>query len=621
MPFGLTNALAVFMDLMNRVCNTYLDKFVIVFIDDILIYSKSKEEHEVHLKLILELLEKEKLFRKFSKCKFWLHEVRFLGHVVNNEGINVDLSKIEAVMNWKPPKTPTEIRSFLGLARYYRRFIVNFSKIAKPLALLTQKDKKFKWGDEQENSFQTLKDMLYDALILALPKGADHFVVYYDASNQGFGCVLIQRYKVIAYASRQLKIHEKNYTTHDLELGAVFERKEDGGLYLAKIIWVPVYGNLRTLIMNEAHTTKYFVHPGADKMYYDLRDLYWWSGIKKDITLYVSKCLTCSKVKAEHQKPSGLLQQPKIPEWKWENVTMDFIAKLPRTSGEYGCILERDVTTSSGHDVIWVIVDRLTKSAYFLAIREDYKTERLARLYISEIIARHGTQLDLSTAYHPQTDCQSEHTIQTLEDILRAYAIDFGGNWDTHLPLVEFSYNNSYHTSVKCAPFEALYGRKYRQKSYAENLQKSLEFSVGDKVLLKVSPWKGVICFGKRSKLSPRYVGPFEGFVERVGPVAYRLRLPQELVGMHDMFHMSNLKKCLAGINLHVPLKEIKIDDKLRFVEEPIEIMDREVKKLKRSWIPIVKVRWNSRRGPKFTWEREDEMKRKYPHLFASAKP
>ncbi|GJT69391.1 reverse transcriptase domain-containing protein [Tanacetum coccineum] len=680
----------------------YLDKFVIVFIDDILIYSKSKEEHEVHLKLILELLEREKLFGKFSKCEFWLQEVHFLGHVVNSEGIHVDPSKIEAVKNWKPPKTPTEIRSFLGLAGYYRRFIANFSKIAKPLTLL--------------------KDMLCDAPILALPEGTDDFVVYCDTSNQGFGCVLMQRNKVIAYASRQLKIHEKNYTTHDLELGAVvfalktwrhylygtrsmiytdhkslqhifdqkelnmrqrrwielfsdydceiryhpgkanvvadalsrkeqlkprraramsmtihssikarileaqseasknisaptemlkgldkqLERKEDGGLYLAERIWVPIYGNLRTLIMNEAHAT--------------------------------SKCLTCSKVKAEHQKPSGLLQQPEIPEWKWENITMDFISKLPRTS--------------SGHDSIWVIVDRLTKLAHFLAIREDYKIERLARLYINEIVARHGvpvsiisdrdsyftsrfwqslqkalgTRLDLSIAYHPETDGQSERTIQTLEDMLRACAIDFGGNWDTHLPLVEFSYNNSYHSSVKCAPFEALYGRKCRmpiawqklkaardrQKSYADNHRKPLEFTVGDKVLLKVSPRKGVVHFGKRSKLSPRYVRPFE-IVERVSPVAYRLRLPQELVGVHDMFHVSNLKKCLAAVTLHVPLEEVKINDKLHFVEEPIEIMDCEVKKLKKRRIPIVKVHWNSRRGPKFTWECEDEMKRKYP--------
>nr|GEY09795.1 retrotransposon protein, putative, Ty3-gypsy subclass [Tanacetum cinerariifolium] len=308
----------------------------------------------------------------------------------------------------------------------------------------------------EENTFQTFKDMLCDAPILALPEGVDDFVVYYDASNQGFGCVLMQRNKVIAYASRQLKIHEKNYTTHDLELGAVvfalkmwrhylygtksviytdhkflqhiFNQKE---LNMRQRRWIelfsdydygiryhPVYGNLRTLMMNEAHAMRYSVHPGADKMYYDLRGLYWWPGIKKDIAMYVSKCLTCSKVKAEHKTPSGVLQQPEIPEWKWENITMDFINKLPRTR--------------SGHDSIWVIVDRLTKSAHFLAVREDYKTEKLARLYINEIIARHGvpvsiisdrdiyftsrfwkslqralgTRLDLSTAYHPETDGQ-----------------------------------------------------------------------------------------------------------------------------------------------------------------------------------------------------------------------
>ncbi|GJX75968.1 reverse transcriptase domain-containing protein [Tanacetum coccineum] len=414
------------------------------------------------------------------------------------------------------------------------------------------------------------------------------------------------------------------------------EKREDGSLHYMDRIWVPLVGG---------------------------------PGMKKEIVIYVSKCLTCAKVKAEHQRPSGLLQQPEIPEWKWEKIAMDFITKLPRSS--------------SGHDAIWVIVDRLTKSAHFLAIREDYSMEKLARLYIDEIVARHGvptsiisdrdgrftsrfwqtmqkalgTRLDMSTAYHPQTDGQSERTIQTLEDMLRACVIDFGGSWNIHLPLAEFSYNNSYHSSIRCAPFEALYGRKCRspvlwaeigdsgligpelvqettdkvvvirdrlkaardrQKSYADNRRKPLEFQVGDHVMLKVSPWKGVVRFGKKGKLAPRFVGPFE-ILERIGPVAYRLRLPEELSSVHDTFHVSNLKKCLADANLHVPLDEIKVDKTLRFVEEPLEIMDREVKTLKRSKIPIVKVRWNSKRGPEFTWEREDHMKAKYPQLFENA--
>ncbi|GJW64622.1 putative reverse transcriptase domain-containing protein [Tanacetum coccineum] len=405
--------------------------------------------------------------------------------------------------------------------------------------------------------------------------------------------------------------------------------------------------------MDEAHTSRYSVHPSADKMYYDLRDLYWWPGMKRDTVEYVSKCLTCSKIKAKHKKPSGLLQEPKIPEWKWEKITMDLVIKLPKSSSKY--------------DAIWVIVDRLTKSAHFLPIRKDYKTKKLARIYINEIVARHdvsmliisdrdsrltsylwhalqkalGTRLDMSTTYHPETDGQSEHIIQTLEVMLRACVMDFGGSWDTHLSLVEFSYNNSYHKSIKCVPFEALYGRKCRspmiwakvgesqlirpeimqetiekiiqikerlkmarsrQKSYANKRRKPLEFKVGDRVLLKVSPWKEVVRFGKKEKQAPRYVEPFE-IVECVGPVAYRLKLPQQLTCMHDTFHVSNLKKCLAELDIQVPLEEIEIDENLRFVKEPIEIVAQDVKKLKQMRIPLVKVRWNSRQGVEYTWE------------------
>ncbi|GKB39424.1 putative reverse transcriptase domain-containing protein [Tanacetum coccineum] len=221
MPFGLINALVVFIDLMNRVCKPYLDKFVIVFIDDILVYSKNKEEHEEHLKLILELLKKEELYAKISKCKFWIPKVQFLGHVIDSKGIHVDPAKIESIKDWVSPKTPTEIRQFLGLAGYYRRFIEGFSKIAKSMTKLTQKNVKFDWGEKEEVAFQLIKRKLCSAPILALPKGSENFIVYCDASHKVLGAVLMQNEKFIAYASRQLKIHEKNYTTHDLELGAV----------------------------------------------------------------------------------------------------------------------------------------------------------------------------------------------------------------------------------------------------------------------------------------------------------------------------------------------------------------------------------------------------------------
>nr|GEW06849.1 hypothetical protein [Tanacetum cinerariifolium] len=444
MPFELTNAPAVFMDLLNRVCKPYLDKFVIVFIDNILIYSKTKLDHKVYLKLVLEMLKKERLYTKFPStsfgCKKCIFSVTWL--IITEERVK-----------------PRRVR----------------------------------------------------VMVMTIQSGVKRMIQ--TAQSEVF--------------------KEENTPVERLHgLDQQMKRKEDESLYFMD---------------------------RADKMYYDLRDMYWW---------------------------------PEIPEWKLDNITMDFITKLPKMN--------------SGHDTIWVVVDILTKSTHFLAIREDYSMEKLARLYIDEIVARHGvpvsiilnrdglftsrfwktlqkalgTRLDMSTSYHPQTDGQSERIIQTLEDMLRA---------------------------IRCASFEPLYGRKCRspvlwaeigesrligpelvqettdkvvlikeklkavrdcQKSYVDNRHKPLEFEIRDQVLLKVSPWKGAI-------------------------------------------HLER-KKCLADANLHVPLDEIKVDKTVCFVKEPVEIIDHVVKSLKRSKISIVKVRLNSRRGPEFTWEREDHMKAKY---------
>ncbi|GKA14563.1 putative reverse transcriptase domain-containing protein [Tanacetum coccineum] len=442
---------------------------------------------------------------------------------------------------------------------------------------LTQKIIKFDWGEKEETAFQKFKQKLCSASILALPEGSENFMVYCDVSHKGLDAVLMQKKKVMAYASRQLKIHEKNYTTHDLELGAVvftlkmwkhylygtkcvgftdhkslqhildqkelnmrqrtwlellsdcdcelryhpgkanvvtdvlsrkgrpkplrvralvmtiglnllvqilnaqvearkeenygtedlcgmikiLELRADGTLCLRNRSWIPCFGKLRALIMHESHKSKYLIHHGSDKMYQDLKKLYWWPNMKAKITTYVGKCMTCAKVKTEYQKPSGLLVQPKITQWKWENITMEFVTKLPKMA--------------SGKDTIWVIVDRLTKSAHFLPIKENDSMEKVMRQYLKEVVSRHvvpvliisdhdgrftsqfwqslqealGTQLDMSMAYHPQTDGQSERTIQMLEDMLRACVMDFRKGWDRHLPLVEFSYNNSYHT-ISC---------------------------------------------------------------------------------------------------------------------------------------------------------------------------
>ncbi|GKA43445.1 putative reverse transcriptase domain-containing protein [Tanacetum coccineum] len=321
-------------------------------------------------------------------------------------------------------------------------------------------------------------------------------------------------------------IKERTSEVRTTRNGQSFEVHHDGTRCIKNRSWLPFFGGLRDLIMHESHKSKYSIHPGSDKMYQDLKKLYWWPNMKAIIAEYVGKCLTCSRVKAECQKPSGLLIQPEIPTWKWERITMDFVTKLPKTS--------------SGHDTIWVIVDRLTKSAHFIPTRATDSMETLTRLYIKEIVSRHGvpisiisdrdshftsrfwqsmqsalgTQLDMSTAYHPETDGQSERTIQTLKDMLRACVIDFRKGWERHLSLVEFSYNNSYHVSIKAAPFEALYvqirqrlqAARDRQRSYANVRRKPLEFQVGDRVMLKVSPQKGIIRFGKQGKLNPRYL-------------------------------------------------------------------------------------------------------------------
>nr|GEW15010.1 hypothetical protein [Tanacetum cinerariifolium] len=585
--------------LMNRVCKPYLDKFVIAFIDDILIYSKSNGEHEEHLKIILGLLKKEQLYVKFSKCDFWLDSIQFLGHMINSKGVHVDPLKIEAIKNWAVPTTPTEVRQFLGLAGYYQRFIEGFFYF-KTMTKLTQKNKKYEWSEEEE-ALQMLKQKLCSAPILVLLERPEDFVVYCDASIKGFGAVLTQREKV-TYASRQLKKHEENYTTHYLELGAVvfahrlwrhylygtkcvvytdhkslqyiFDQKE---LNMRHRRWIEILSDydceiryhpgkanvvadalskkkkekplrVRALVMTvypDLSERILLAQTEAMKEEMDLKKLYWWSNMKADIATY-------------------------------GKITTDFLSGLSRTP--------------SGYDTIWVIVDRLTKSAHFLPMKKTDSMEKLTQLYLKEIVYRHGalgTDVNMSTAYHLEMDGQSERTIQTLKDMLRACVMDFGKSWDLHLPLVEFSYNNSYHvgdsqltgpelireTTKKIVQIiNRLLTARSRQKSYADARRTLMEFSVADMVMLKV-----------------------------VGPVAYKLELLRELQGIHNTFHVSNFKKCLENKNLIIPLEEIQLDDKLHFIEEPVEIIDHEVEQLKQSRIPIVKVRWNSRRGPEFT--------------------
>ncbi|GKC36671.1 putative reverse transcriptase domain-containing protein [Tanacetum coccineum] len=541
----------------------------------------------------------------FPNVNFGFPKVQF-SVCIDSEGIHVDPTKIESIKDWTSPKSPTEIRQFLGLAGYYRRFIEGFSKITKPMTKLTQKMVKFEWGDKQEAAFQLLKQKLCNAPILTLPEGSEDIIAYCDASKKGLGAVLMQREKVISYASRQLKIDEKNYTTHDLELGAVvfalkiwrhylygtkctvftdhkslqhildqkelnmrqrrwlellsdydcdiryhpgkanviadaLSRKErepplrvralvmtislnlpkqilnaqtearkpeniknedvggmlvenakypeairteklepctDGTLCLNGRSWLPCYGDLQTVIMHDYEEAIFLV-----------------ANIESDSATFDSKCLTCAKVKAEHQRPSGLLVQPKIPEWKWDNITMDFVTKLPKTS--------------QGYDTIWVIVDRLTKSAIFTPIRETDPLDKLARLYLKEVVTRHGIPVSIICDRDPRFASNFWRSLQNA----------LGTNLDMN-----------------------------QQRDAIRSL-------IDRRVTLMEAEVK-------------RYVGPFK-VLGKVGEVAYKVELPEELSRVHNTFHVSNLKKCHADEPLAVPLDGLHLDDKLHFVEEP----------------------------------------------------
>nr|AAT73686.1 putative polyprotein [Oryza sativa Japonica Group] len=807
MSFGLTNAPAFFMNLMNKVFMEYLDKFVVVFIDDILIYSQTEEDHQHHLRLVLGKLREHQLYAKLSKCEFWLSEVKFLGHVISAKGVAVDPETVTAVTEWKQPKTVTQIRSFLGLAGYYRRFIENFSKIARPMTQLLKKEEKFVWSPQCEKAFQTLKEKLVSSPVLILPDTRKDFMVYCDASRQGLGCVLMQDGHVVAYASRQLRPHEGNYPTHDLELAAVvhalkiwrhylignrceiytdhkslkyiftqsdlnlrqrrwlelikdydvgihyhpgkanvvadalsrkshcntlnvrgippelnqqmealnlsivgrgflaaleakptlldqireaqkndpdmhgllknmkqgkaagFTEDEHGTLWNGKRVCVPESRELKQLILQEAHESPYSIHPGSTKMYLDLKEKYWWVSMKREIAEFVALCDVCQRVKAEHQRPAGLLQPLQVPEWKWDEIGMDFITGLPKTQG--------------GYDSIWVVVDRLTKVARFIPVKTTYGGNKLAELYFARIVSLHGipkkivsdrgsqftshfwkklqeelgTRLNFSTAYHPQTDGQTERLNQILEDLLRACVLDFGKTWDKSLPYAEFSYNNSYQASIQMAPYEALYGRKCRtpllwdqvgesqvfgtdilreaeakvriirdnlkvaqsrQKSYADNRRRDLEFAVDDFVYLRVTPLRGVHRFQTKGKLAPRYVGPFR-IIARRGEVAYQLELPASLGNVHDVFHVSQLKKCLRVPSEQADSEQIEVREDLTYVERPVKILDTMERRTRNRVIRFCKVQWSNHAEEEATWEREDELKAAHPDLFASS--
>ncbi|GKA89814.1 putative reverse transcriptase domain-containing protein [Tanacetum coccineum] len=509
MPFGLTNAPA------------------------------SEEEHAEHLKLILELLKKEELYAKFSKCEFWLSKVQFLGHVIDS------------------------------LAGYYRRFIKGFSKIAKPMTKLTQKNVKFDWSEKAEAAFQLLKQKLCSAPILALPEGSENFMVYCDASRKGLGAVLMQREKVIAYASRQLKIHEKNYTTHDLELRAV--------VFALKMWRHYLYGT-KCVVFTDHKSLQHIL----DQKELNMRQRRW---------LELLSDYDCEI----HYHPGKA------------NVVADALSRKERNKP----LRVRALVLTIGLNLPVQILNAQVEARK----EENFGTEDLCGMIKKLEQRTDGTLCLNGRSWIP---CRGNLRELIMHESHKSkYSIHLGLD-KMYQDLQKLYWRPNMKVEIATYIKKRIQAARDRQKSYADRRRKPLEFKVRDKVMLKVSPWKGVIRFGKRGKLNLRYIRPFK-ILAKVGMLAYRLELPEQLSQVHSTFHVSNLKKCFIDEPLAIPLDDIQIDDKLNFIEEPIEIMDREVKRLKQSHIPIVKVRWNSRRGPEFTWEREDQMKKKYPHLFVNS--
>ncbi|TYK04282.1 pol protein [Cucumis melo var. makuwa] len=663
MSFGLTNAPAMFMDLMNRVFKDFLDSFVIVFIDDILIYSKTEAEHEKHLHQVLETLRANKL-----------------------EGVSVDPAKIEVVTNWPRPSTVSEIRSFLGLAGYYRRFVEDFSRIASPLTQLTRKGTPFVWIPACESSFQELKQKLVTAPVLTVPDGSGSFVIYSDASKKGLGCVLMQQGKVVAYASRQLKGHEQNYPTHDLELAAVvfalkiwrhylygkanvvadalsrkvahsavlitkqapllrdFERAEIAvsvGEVTSQLAQLSVQPTLRQKIivaqLNDPYLVekRRLVETGQGENFSISSD----DGLMFEGRLCVPED---SAVKTEL-----LAEAHSSPFTMHPGTTSRVVTTFECTRVEMGeCVDGLHYGTAQDPKGLYSDLGccRQTHEVGPLyAKKSTYTASKWGQLYMTEIVRLHGVPVSIIS------DRDAPFTSKFWKGLQLSL-----GSWDSHLHLMEFAYNNSYQATIGMAPFEALYGKccrspicydevgkqrmlgpelvqttnaaiqkirarmltsQSRQKSYADVRRKDLEFEVGDMVFLKVAPMKGVLRFEKKGKLSPRFVGPFE-ILERIGPVAYRLALPPSFSTVHDVFHVSMLRRYVADPTHVVDFEPLQMSENLSYEEQPVEILEREVKKLRNREISLVKVLWRNQGVEEATWEREEDMRTQYPDLF-----
>ena len=730
LPFGLTNAPATFMQMMNAIFHANLDDFVIVFLDDILIFSKTEEDHARHIEEVLKVLRKHQLYAKESKCEFFKQKMAFLGYLVTKDGITMDPDKVKAIVDWPNPlKTVKDVRSFLGLAGYYRRFVKGFSKIAAPLTELLKKDVNFKWTENENSAFEQLKNSITSAPILISPDPNKPYVVTTDASGFATGGILQQDHgnglQPIAFMSHKMNAAERNYPVHEQELLAVIHALREWKHYVQGVpfevvtdhrslqhfmnqpslsarqarwsefiqefpgmkitykqgklnvaadalsrrpdhqllnlvssaivnqdiiediknaydaddecrklskddrsvtkrdglffknrhkILVPKDKHIREKILKEYHDIPLSGHVGAHKVYEKLSRNWYWPNMKDTVVDYVRSCPQCQQNKSSNQKPIGLLQPLPIPERRWQQVTLDLITQLPKSK--------------MGNDAIVVFVDKLSKMVHYAATTTKADAPELARLFIENVVKLHGvpesiisdrdsrftsnfwkslwdqlgTKLHMSTAFHPQSDGQTERANRTLEEGLRAYVNLNHDDWDVHLPLLEFAVNSSQSASSGLTPFMMNYGEnpqlpvdtlnpssrvqsvqqllnkmkqnldharkeltksQRRQASYANKKRRDFVFEEGEKVMLSTKnlnlkevglskkllkslesqingPFK---VLRPAFKLNPRYIGPFK-IIQKMSSVAYKLELPHEMIrkNIHPVFHVSLLK-------------------------------------------------------------------------------
>ncbi|XP_061375386.1 uncharacterized protein LOC133317533 [Gastrolobium bilobum] len=776
MPFGLTNAPSTFQATMNLILQPFLRKFVVVFFDDILIYSPTLELHLQHLRLVLTTLQQHKFFIKRSKCSFARQEVDYLGHVVTIDGLRMDPTKIQVMLDWLVPKNLKELRGFLGLTGYYRRFVCNYAAIATSLTELLKKDA-FLWSAAAQQAFEKLKVVMTTAPVLLLPDFQKEFTVETDASDLAVGAVLLQQEHPIAYFSKKSALRMQKASAYVRELYAITEavkkwrqyllgrrftirtdQKSLRGLldqviqtpeqqyYLTKLLGFeysivykpgkdnqaadalsryPVFMSLMAAatvqvelldtlrqenhsspffqqiyksiaedpssnahykaydgllfykgkllldpssplvhqVLHENHSTFMSGHTGIQKTMARVSASFSWPNWRAAVKAFVSSCITCQQVKYQNQAPAGLLQPISIPSKIWEDLSMDFIVGLP---------------VSHGFTTILVVVDRLSKQAHFGSLPQRYTAAKVANLFATmicklhgiprsiitdrdsiflsrfwvELFVQSGTHLRRTTAYHPQSDGQSEVVNRVLEQYLRCFVADFPKRWSKILHWAEYCYNTSYHSADGMTPFKAVFGRdppsildyvssdtrleevdtalmdrqailqqllenlikaQQAMKERADRKRRDVQYKVGDLVWVHLQPYRqSSVAERMSNKLCRRYFGPFP-IAKKVGQVAYKLELPPN-AKIHHTFHVSLLKP-FKGDNSISPLPLPDVFTNGMPVLEPQDITDSRIIAVEDQQQIEIKVLWSGMPHEVATWEELQEFRRQYPHF------